>query len=49
MQKYMAYIRHEGKTIHLGYYATEAEARQAHEAKYNELYGPAARLNEVIP
>jgi len=30
MQKWMAYIRREGKTIHLGYYSTEAEAQQAH-------------------
>lgn len=47
MRKYMAYIRYEGKTIHLGYYNTESEARAAYVAKALELYGANAYQNEV--
>ena len=38
-QRWQAQIGHEGKRIHIGYYDTEEEARQAYVTKREELRG----------
>lgn len=40
-----AYIGHEGKVIHLGYFSTPEEARDVRDAKARELHGEFARMN----
>lgn len=48
-KRWRAYIETNSKKIHLGYFATEAEAAQAYNAKAAELFGEYASLNTITP
>ena len=45
--KWRAGIKHNYKTIHLGYFETEEEAARAYNAKATELFGELAKLNII--
>ena len=45
--RWSAQIRHERRKIHLGLYATEAEAAAVYDMKARELFGETALLNGV--
>lgn len=48
LNKYRAYVNHNGKRINLGYHLTENEAAIAYNTKALELFGEYAKLNVVI-
>lgn len=45
--KWQAYIKINGKKIHLGYYATAKEAGERYNNAAKEYFGEFARLNEI--
>lgn len=45
--KYIAYIRINGKTIYIGYYNLAEEAAEAYNIAALHYYGPGAKLNEI--
>lgn len=44
-EKYRAYIKVNGRQIHIGYYKTSIEAAQAYDGRAVELFGRFARIN----
>lgn len=46
-QKYQAYIRHNGRVKHLGFYTLKEEAAEAYNNKAKELFGAFAYLNTI--
>jgi len=45
--KYMAYIKKNGKRIHLGYFENEDDAALAYNKKATEIFGEFAKLNNI--
>jgi len=45
--KWMAGIKHNGKSMNLGWYDTEEEAARAYNTKAAQIFGQFARLNDV--
>ena len=43
--KWRAYIKHNGQSIHLGYFTDEADAGHAYDRKAYDFFGVFAKLN----
>ena len=46
-KKWRAGIRHNGKSIHIGYFKDEKDAGRAYNAKAKEVFGEFAKLNTI--